>query len=46
VLVIGADRSARTITGYTEVGEIDQLVGDALTRGVSSDAAPASPDAS
>ena len=27
-LVIGPDRKARTIVGYTEASEIDQLVGD------------------
>lgn len=43
VLVIGSDRVASTITGYTEVGEIDQLVGDALRRTVAADAAPAVP---
>lgn len=30
VLVIGADRSVRSILGFTQVGEIDQLVDDAL----------------
>ncbi len=32
VLVIGADRSVQTILGFTQVGEIDQLVDDALRR--------------
>lgn len=45
VLVIGADRVASAITGYTEVGEINQLVGDALKRTISADAAPAVPGA-
>jgi hypothetical protein len=30
VLVIGPDRKARTIVGYTEVKEIDQMVSDAI----------------
>lgn len=45
VLVIDADRVASSITGFTEVGEIDQLVGDALKRTVAADAAPAAPGA-
>jgi len=47
VLVIGSDRQAHAITGFTDVDEIDQLVGDALkrTRSVSAGEAPASPDA-
>lgn len=45
ILVIGADRVASAITGYTEVGEIDQLVGDALKRTISAEGAPAVPGA-
>jgi hypothetical protein len=33
VLVIGAGPTARTITGFTTAGEIDQAVGDMLVAG-------------
>jgi len=44
VLVIGADRSVERILGFTQVGEIDQLVDDALRRAKAS-AAVGTPEA-